>query len=551
MMSENESSNATPANITPEKRVSGLWLIPLLTVAVGAWMIYDNWASQGPLITIEFETAEGLEAGKTLIKTREVQVGLVEDITLNANLDGVLVSARINREFRDLLVEGSRFWVVQPEVTLSGVTGLGTLISGQYIRFSPEQDGQLSDYFKGLEQPPLTPLGTPGLRVTLTNIGDYTFTRGDRIEYYGITVGTIEDVEFNFEENQVYYNAFIQAPYHELITSNTRFWKASGIHAEFNGAGFTLDIGSVRTLISEGISFSIPDGQFQGDTATESALYYIYPSRAAINEQLYIYSLRYWVMVNSGIGGLSVGAPVSHRGVQIGKVLRTDYIPEGQTLLNKDMPIPVLIEINPGRLGLPDTEQSLQRASADINNWISEGLIATIRTQNFILGQQSIDLAYDESFANTELQTFTDLVVIPTGEDTLQKFADGIERLITKINELPIEELIADLQDLLAEGSDTLAAVQELSATGNEFFNNSRNAELVEQTTQTMRSFEQLASGFSSESQTNQEILKLMQSLTGLVEEFRPLVNDIKNTPNSLVFPVQTEDELTPARKAQ
>lgn len=551
MMSENESSNATPANITPEKRVSGLWLIPLLTVAVGAWMIYDNWASQGPLITIEFETAEGLEAGKTLIKTREVQVGLVEDITLNANLDGVLVSARINREFRDLLVEGSRFWVVQPEVTLSGVTGLGTLISGQYIRFSPEQDGQLSDYFKGLEQPPLTPLGTPGLRVTLTNSGDYTFTRGDRIEYYGITVGTIEEVEFNFEENQVYYNAFIQAPYHELITSNTRFWKASGIHAEFNGAGFTLDIGSARTLISEGISFSIPDGQFQGDTVTESALYYIYPSRAAINEQLYVYAIRYWVMVNSSIGGLSVGAPVSHRGVQIGKVLRTDYIPEGQTLLNKDMPIPVLIEINPGRLGLPDTEQSLQRASTDINNWISEGLIATIRTQNIILGQQSIDLAYDESFANTELQTFTDLVVIPTGEDTLQKFADGIEQLITKINELPIEELMADLQDLLTEGSATLASVQELSTTGNEFFNNSRNAELVEQTTQTMRSFEELASGFSSDSQTNQEILKLMQSLTGLVEEFRPLVNDIKNTPNSLVFPVQTEDELIPARKTQ
>lgn len=549
-MSENESNDAEMATINPEKRVSGLWLIPLLTVAVGAWMIYDNWASQGPLITIEFETAEGLEAGKTMIKTRDVQVGLVEDITLNSALDGVLVSARINREFSDLLVEGSRFWVVQPEVTMSGVTGLGTLISGEYIRFSPEQNGRQTDYFKGLEQPPLTPLGTPGLRVTLTNAGDFTFTRGDRIEYFGITVGTIEDVEFNFEENQVYYNAFIQAPYHELITSNTRFWKASGIHAEFTGAGFALDIGSIRTLISEGISFSVPDGQFQGESATESALYYIYPSRAAINERLYIYSLRYWVMVNSGIGGLSVGAPVSHRGVQIGKVLRTDYIPEGQTLLNKDMPIPVLIEINPGRLGLPDTEESLQRASNDINNWISEGLIATIRTQNFVLGQQSIDLDYDENFANSELQTFTDLVVIPTGEDTLQKFADGIERLITKINELPIEDLIADLRNLISEGSATLANVQTLSETGNEFFNNPRNAELVEQTTETMRSFESLAAGFSSESQTNQEILKLMQSLTGLIEEFRPLVNDIKNTPNSLVFPVQAADELTPARKA-
>ena len=486
-----------------------------------------------------------------MIKTRAVQVGLVEEITLNSNLDGVLVTARINREFRDLLVEGSRFWVVQPEVTLSGVTGLGTLISGQYIRFSPEVEGVQSDYFKGLEQPPLTPLGTPGLRISLTNAGDLTFTRGDRIEYYGITVGTIEDVEFNFDENQVYYNAFIRAPYHELITSNTRFWKASGIHAEFNGAGFALDIGSVRTLISEGISFSIPDGQFLGESAIESAVYYIYPSRDSINERLYIYSLRYWVMVNSSIGGLAVGSTVSHRGVQIGKVLRTDYIPEGQTLLNKDMPIPVLIEINPGRLGLPDTEESLTRATNDINNWIKEGLIATIRTQNFILGQQSIDLAYDENFANSELQTFTDLVVIPTGEDTLQKFADGIERLITKINELPIEDLMADVTRLLNEGSATLASVQSLSESGKEFFNNSRNAELVEQTTETMRSFEKLAEGFSSESQTNQELQKLMQSLSGLVEEFRPLVNDIKNTPNSLVFPVQTEDELTPTRKIQ
>lgn len=551
MMSEKENSNAVPASITPEKRVSGMWLIPLLTVVVGAWMVFDSWASQGPLITIEFETAEGLEAGKTMIKTREVQIGLVEEITLNSALDGVLVSARINREFRDLLVEGSRFWVVQPEVTLSGVTGLGTLISGQYIRFSPEQVGEQSDYFKGLEQPPLTPLGTPGLRVTLTNAGDYAFARGDRIEYYGITVGTIEDVEFNFEVNQVYYNAFIQAPYHELITSNTRFWKASGIRAEFNGAGFTLDIGSVRTLISEGISFSVPDGQFEGEIVSDRALFFIYPSRAAINERQFTYSIRYWVMVNSGIGGLAVGAPVSHRGVQIGKVLRTDFIPEGQTLLNKDVPIPVLIEINPGRLGLPDTEESLQRASNDIDNWISEGLIATIRTQNFILGQQSIDLAYDEKFANTELQTFTDLVVIPTGEDTLQKFADGIEQLITKVNELPIEDLMADIRTLLSEGSATLASIQTLTETGNEFFNNSRNAELVEQSTETMRAFETLAQGFSSDSQANQEILKLMQSLSGLVEEFRPLVNDIKNTPNSLVFPVQAEDELTPARKTQ
>ena len=546
---ENNASNA--ATISPQRRVSGLWLIPLLTVAVGAWMIYDSWASQGPLITITFSTAGGLEAGTTLIKTRDVEVGIVEEITLNEDLDGVIVSARINQEFRDLLVDGSRFWVVQPEVTLSGVTGLGTLISGQYIRFSPEREGVQTDFFAGLDQPPLTPLGTPGLRLTLTSPSDFTFSRGDRIYYSGITVGTIEDVEFNFSDNQVYYNAFIQAPYHQLVTSNTRFWKSSGIHAELTSNGFIVETGPLDTLISGGISFSTPEGQLPGESANESALYYVYPSRTAINERQYLFGVRYWVMVSGSIGGLSVGAPVTHRGVQIGKVLRTDYIPEGQTLLNKNMDIPILIEINPGRLGMPDTEDSLQRAGTDINNWIREGLEATIRTQNFILGQQLVDLDYDNQGAQYGLRYFTEIPIIPTGQDTLQQFTDSIEQLMTKLNGIPVETLIARLNTLIDEGSTTLASVQALSSSSSSFINDRRNFALVEQMTQTMSSFEGLAENFSSESQTNQEVLGLLQSLSTVVEEFKPLLNELKNKPNGLVFPTASEAEIIPTRKAQ
>ncbi len=136
-MSTANNTDPPPAKVAPLKRVSALWLIPIVTLLVGAWMVYDNWSQQGPLITIEFASAEGLEAGKTKIKTLDVEVGQVEQITLNKNLDGVIVTARIDIGFRDLLRQGSLFWVVQPNVSLSGVSGLGTILTGQYIRFSP------------------------------------------------------------------------------------------------------------------------------------------------------------------------------------------------------------------------------------------------------------------------------------------------------------------------------------------------------------------------------------------------------------------------------
>ncbi|MGJ8688301.1 MAG: intermembrane transport protein PqiB [Gammaproteobacteria bacterium] len=550
-MTDSTSIETSPAQISPVRRLSGLWLLPILTLVVGGWLMFDRWATQGPLITIEFSSARGLEAGVTKIKTLDVDIGIVEDITLTQDLDAVLVSARIHNEFRDLLVAGSRFWIVQPEVSLTGITGLGTLISGQYLRFSPESEGEPANYFRGLEQAPLTPLGTPGLQLTLTNEGDFSFSKGDRINFQGIAVGRIEDLEFNFEDNQVYYTAFIEAPYHQLISSTTRFWKSSGIHAQMTATGFEFETGPLDSMIQGGISFANPSGQLPGETPADKALYYIYPSRSAISATQYLFSIRYWVMIPGNIGGLGVGSAVTYRGVQIGEVLRTDYIPEGQTLLDKNMEIPVLIEINPGRLGLPDSEQSLQRAGSEIDNWIQQGLTATISSQNFILGQRQIELLYDENTPNRELRIFADLHVIPSGQDTLEKFTDSIEQLISTLNNVPVESLSNKLDALLTEGQNTLLSVKELTTASAALVNDERNFALVEQINSTMNSFETLAESFSADSRANQEVMSLLQSLTGIIEEFKPFLNDLKNKPNSLILPSTITEEAVPQRKPQ
>ncbi len=548
-MSNTRNNNPPPAKVTGLRRVSPLWLIPLLTLVVGAWMVYDDWSRQGPLITIEFPTAEGLEEGVTKIKTRDVEVGQVEEITLNSDLNGVIVTARMNSEFRTLLVEGSRFWVVAPTISLSGISGLGTLMTGQYIRFSPGKSEIRTSHFRGLDSPPLTPMNTPGLHLMLTTDGDFSFAKGDLVHYKGINVGKVEDVELNFLERKIYYNVFITAPYHQLISSETRFWKASGIRAELTGGGFQVEAGPIDSLLLGGISFSIPEGHFVSEPVAENSLFYVYPSRSAIFEKQYLFSIQYWVLAEGSVGGLSVASPVVHRGIQVGKVLRTDYIPEGRNLLDKNMNIPVLIEINPGRLGLPDSEESLARATADINTWISQGLVATIKSDNFLLGSQLVDLQYEEGTSQAELTYFMDLVVIPTGIDTLDQFTRSIEEFIAKINHLPLESVVSKLELVLDEGATTLVNFQELASTGDTLIGDERITELLVQLSGTLSALEVTAQSFANDSQTNQDLQRTLQQISGFLAEMIPLITELKNQPSGLIFPTSPREEPEPLRK--
>ena len=154
---EGNQNESVPASVSSLRGIPALWLIPLVTLLVGLWMVYDRWASQGPLITIELSNADGLVAGKTRIKNRSIDVGEVEVIRMNENRDAVLVEARMAPDVSDLLVEDSRFWVVKPQIGLSGISGLGTIVAGQHIEFSPGTSEVPVDYFIGLERPPLTP----------------------------------------------------------------------------------------------------------------------------------------------------------------------------------------------------------------------------------------------------------------------------------------------------------------------------------------------------------------------------------------------------------
>ncbi|HNP27159.1 MAG TPA: intermembrane transport protein PqiB [Nitrosomonas sp.] len=545
-MNNSTEPSIEKADVSHIKGISGLWLIPLITIAVGAWMVYDHWANQGPLITITFSSAEGLAVEKTKIKTRNVEVGKVVDISLNEGLDGVTVTARMSHEVKDMLVEDSSFWLVQPTIGFSGVSGLNTIFSGQYIEFLPGKNDDKTDHFEGLDAPPLTPPGTPGLHVTLHTHGDFSFKEGDVILYKGFNVGQIEKVHFNLDKRMIFYDAFIKAPYHELMTTNTRFWKMSGISAEVTADGVTLQAGTIQSLLQGGIAFSVPEGERLGERITQHAEYHIYPSQSAINEKHYDHSLRYVLLVESNERGLSSGAPVYYRGIQVGKVLRSGDIEPGRHLLEPSMKIPVVMELYPGSFGLEDSQQGRVEAERHINQLVTEGLSATIKVSNFILGQQLVEINFPSSSTKQPklhaLDYHNDLVIIPVTLDGISHISAQLSELIEKINNLPLESIGKRAEQLLAQSTQTLHSIEKMTT-------DMHDLELVASLNGTLHDARELMSDFTAESATNQELQRMLATVADAFAEIKPLLTQLKNKPDALIFSNGIQDEPEPTRK--
>ena len=329
MSSEPDNTEAVDAESAEARighgpRFSSIWFVPIVAVLIGIWMVYAHWARQGPIIEIRFDSGEGIEAGKTKVKLKNVDIGEVLELNLTEDAERVVLAVRIQKQNADLLREDTKFWVVRPRVGRGGISGLDTLLSGSYIEMSPGTSEASARAFEGLETPPVTPIGTPGLHVTLNSDGNRALNEGDPILFHGMEVGTIEYVHFNSQERRTYYNAFIEAPYDRLITTNTQFWFSRGLSVELSPEGIRINVATLATFLRGGVSFDVPAGQPLGERITERAFFTIHRRESDIYEKHYEHALHYVVLFDDSIRGLRPGAPVEYRGVKVGQVLRTD-----------------------------------------------------------------------------------------------------------------------------------------------------------------------------------------------------------------------------------
>ena len=241
-------------------RLPLVWILPIVVVLAGAFVVVREKLAQGTSIEIRFHNADGLEANKTKIRYKDVDIGQVSDIHVAKDRSEVIVKAEIHREAKEYLVKDTRFWVVRPRVTGSGITGLGTLVSGAYISVDVGHEQEREDRFVGLEVPPIVTSGLTGHEFVLHADDLGSLDIGASVYYRHIEAGQVVGYTLDPGGSGVTLRIFVNAPFDSYVNGATRFWEASGIDMSVNSDGVKLRTESLTTILEGGVAFqSLPN----------------------------------------------------------------------------------------------------------------------------------------------------------------------------------------------------------------------------------------------------------------------------------------------------
>jgi paraquat-inducible protein B len=524
------------------RRLSAIWVVPLVALVLGLWLAVDAYLSQGPTVTIRFSNAEAIQADKTLVKFRSVTVGAVTQVLLAEDLEGVLVTAELAPEARPLLREDTQFWVMKAEVRGASVSGLGTLLSGAYIEISPGvgEITRLREY-QGLDERPVSPAGTPGTRLRLVSESSGSVSVGSPILYRGYQVGMVERIQLNVESRRVLYEIFVDAPYDQLVSSATRFWNASGISAELSTEGIKLSVGSLQSALVGGVAFDLPHNSSTGRPVESDTLFRLYPNESSIHQDPYRNAVEYVVLFNQSLRGLHPNAPVTYRGIRIGSVERImlDDLNASTDADDTGQAIPVLITVEPGRMALEDTETGSEMARQSVSVAVENGLRATLESGNLLTGAMFIELDFYDVEDGAQQGDFIGYPTIPATSAGLAHIQVQISQLLDKLNQLPVENVLASVEDALGELEGTLAAARQvLESEGIQQLPMNLQAAVNE--------LEEVLDGFSTDSRFHTELVRALEELKRTLQSIESVAERLDEQPNALVFPSKQKADLQP-----
>ena len=246
------------ARVRPRPKFSFIWLVPLVAGVAAVWLVMVQVRERGPLITITFVNGNGLQANQTVLKYRGVPVGAVRSIHLSKDLSQVEVQVRLHRTAAGLAREGSRFWIVRPEVSSGGFHGLETIVSGPYIQGEPGK-GQYQTRFAGDELPPVEAAEKGRFEVVVTTPQIATLTIGSPVYYRGVEVGSVSYFLLSDDSKQINIHLLIETNFAPLVRMDTKFWNAGGIAFHLKLTGVNISAENIKSLIIGGIAFATPD----------------------------------------------------------------------------------------------------------------------------------------------------------------------------------------------------------------------------------------------------------------------------------------------------
>lgn len=501
-----------------------IWAIPLVAVLVAVSLAVQAFLERGPTITISFLVAEGVQAGKTRIKYKNVDIGEVKTVELSDDRSRVIVTAQLTRRAESFLVDDTRFWIVRPRIAGGNVYAVGTLISGSYIGVDIGKSSERRRDFIGLETPILVPSDLPGKRFVLEADDIGSLDLGSPVYYRGLQVGQILSFDLAESGKSVIVNIFVNAPYDRYVNSNTRFWNVSGIDASLTPGGVQVNVQSLAALIQGGLAFQTPPEAAVLAPAVENAAFRLFPDRAAAMNLPDAQVEQAIAVFKESARGLAPGAPVDLLGVVIGEVVAVGIDFDGA---GKSVSVPVELKLYPNRLR--SRFKTADTAAAPTSKQVllqmfKYGLRAQLRTANLLTGQLYIALDFFPNAPEAAFDPNASPLRLPTAPGSLQGLQATIMSIAAKLDKIPMEALAADLRKTL-QSTNTL-----IERLGSEV-----TPATVAMLGDAQRALAALEQSLGTDAPLQQNAQEAMQEITRAARALRELTEYLERHPEALL----------------
>ncbi|MBI1447158.1 intermembrane transport protein PqiB [Acinetobacter sp. AC1-2] len=502
-----------------------IWLIPLIALLIALSLAVKALLSHGPTIDVSFRTAEGLVAGKTTVRYKQVDIGVVRQIDLSDDRSHIIARIDLRKGASNFAAKDSRFWVVRPRIGTSGVSGIDTLLSGSYIEVDGGKSAEDKFEFTGLEVPPVISSDVPG-KVFFLNADDLgSLDIGSPIYYRRINVGQITAYKLSDDGKNVELQTFIRAPYDKFVTTDARFWQASGIDVTLNASGFNLDTQSLASIVAGGIAFGIPESS-RATTAANHSRFNLWDSKGDALKEPDGQPRGVIMYFDHSLRGLTVGAPIDFMGIEIGNVksVNAEFYDH-----YKQIRMRVEAVIYPSRV---ENGQALNPNSEIFKDFIEHGWRAQMRTGNLLTGQNYIALDKFPKAKPATLQILGDnRVVIPTTPTELSGLQAQVSQIADKLTKFPLVEIGQDVRKTLNNMNTAIESTDKLVKQLDGKVAPGLQATL-DDVRKTVRSSESI---LSSDAPLQQDVRKALQQMTRAAASLQLMSDYIEQHPESII----------------
>lgn len=477
-----------------------IWIIPILAILFGLSLLYKTEVERGPVITIAFKTGDGFEAGKTHVQFKGVQIGLVTSIALSQDNEQVIVTVQLDKNATNFTKEDASYWVVRPQITTSGVSGLSTLLSGPYIAADLGRSTEKRLQFVALDVPPILTGGTPGREFTLkaSSLGSHGV--GTPVYFRRLTVGEVVAYDLEPDGKEISIKVFIHAPYDQYVTTNSRFWNASGVDITIGPAGLQIQTESLISVMVGGIAFETPQSTgvdildaavdpnklantplsnqppLLSESAQAGQVFKLFQTKTTAIEEPYVLVQRLVINFKDSVRGLSVGAPVEFRGVRIGEVAHIGLAFDLKTFVaTQPVEINLYPEIMQARssisgaiIPIPKTKEGQVKR---LQNFVENGLRAQLRSLSLLTGEKYVGLDFypkAPKYKSDMSKEPIEIQAIPEEFNALeQSVADVLantDKLLKKLdaNIVPeLKQVLSNVDDMTKSDSPLLIDIRD------------------------------------------------------------------------------------------